>query len=215
MAFHTTRATATTPSFGAELLSLPASPAESYRRLLAERHVLPVLFFSAVSGIYVAYVIAERMHLGDTLGFGPTVMCVVIVGAGLGLLALAFTVWVLSWSTRAAGGDADMEVLSGVFGYATWPFLPLLMLIVPIEFAAYGTRLFSANRPDPPTLVPIVTTALEAATILLWLYLMVRGEAVAAAITEKQAVRTLAMTFVRIAAIAILFVLISIASFMI
>jgi len=161
---------------------------------------MPVLFFSAVSGIYVAYVIAERIHLGDTLGFGPTAMCVVVVGAGLGLLALAFTVWVLSWSTRAAGGDADMEVLSGVFGYATWPFLPLLLLIVPIEFAAYGTQLFSSNRPDPPPFVPIVTTALEAATILLWLYLMGQIFVIGAEIAALRAGRCRAVALKQTAA---------------
>lgn len=202
-------------SLAAELVSLVAAPAETYPRLLEQRHMTAVLSFAAISGIYVAYVLFRRLNLGDALGFWPAAVGLVFVGAGLGLLALAFMSWVLSWSTRAAGGVADMEKLSGVFGYATWPFLLLLCVLVPLELGAYGTALFSAARPSAPTLVPIVATTLEALTILLWLYLMVRGEAVAAAMSEIQAAKTLGLTFIRMAAIAVLFVLISFVSFMI
>jgi hypothetical protein len=203
------------PSLAAELLSLSRSPAKTYPRVLAEHHVTHILFFSAVSGVYVAYVLAERLRMGDHLGFVPTLIGVVFAGAGLGLLALSFTVWVLSWSTRMAGGSAELEVLGSVFGHATWPFLPLLCIIVPVEIAAYGTALFSASRPAVTPLVPVLTTTLEAATILFWLYLMVRGEAVAAEVTEMRAARTIGLTFLRMAAIAILLVVILFVSFLI
>jgi hypothetical protein len=206
--------TAAQPLF-TELVSLSRSPVQTYPRLLAEHHVGHILFFSATSGVYVAYVIAERLRLGDFLGFGPTALGVALAGAGLGLLALAFIVSVLAWSTRAAGGVADLEMLGGVFGHATWPFLPLLLVLVPVELAAYGGTLFSAARPEVTALVPIVTTALEAATILFWLYLMVEGEAVAAHVSEVRAALTVGLTFVRMTAIALLFVVILFVSFLI
>jgi hypothetical protein len=198
-----------------ELIALSRSPVETFPRLLAEHHVGHILFFSATSGIYVAYVLAERLHLGDSFDVAPTVAAVVIGGAGLGLLALSFTVAVLAWSTRAAGGAADLEMLAGVFGHATWAFVPLLAVIVPIELAAYGTALFSTTRPATTPLVPIVTTALEAATILYWLFLMVEGEAVAARFSAARAARTLGLTLVRMAAIGILFLVIMVVSFLI
>ena len=203
------------PPLASELISLSRSPTQTYPRLLAEHHVGHILFFSAVSGVYVAYVLAERLHLGDFLGLVPTAIGVLFAGAGLGLLALSFFVSVLSWSTRMAGGAADLEMLGSVFGHATWPFLPLLFVLVPIELAAYGSALFSAERPDVAAFIPIVTTALEAATILFWLYLMIEGEAVAAHLSEIRAARAIGWTFVRMAAIAVLFVVIAFVSFLI
>jgi hypothetical protein len=212
---HTTVSGAETHSLVPELLAVVRSPEHDYPILIQRHRVGEVLFFPAVSGVYVAYAAAERLHLGDSLGFWATFLGVLGVGAGLGLLALAFTVTVLSVSSRAAGGTANQDELSGVFGYATWPFVPLLMVLVPLELWAYGGAIFSANRPPTSALIPIVTTGLETLAILLWLYLMVRGTAVEAHLSNGVAARTLGLAFARGAMILVLLLIIAFVSFMI
>jgi hypothetical protein len=212
---HSTVRGAEAPSLVPELLAVLRTPARDYPILISRARTREVLFFPAVSGVYVAYVAAERLHLGDALGFGATAVGVVLTGAGLGLLALAFTVYVLHWSARAADAPATMDVLSGVFGYATWPFLPLLLVLVPLELWAYGASLFSSVRPVAPAVVPVLATVVEASAIVAWLYLMLRGTAVETHVSNADAARTLVATLVRMAMILVLFVLIAFASFMI
>ncbi|MGH7504626.1 MAG: hypothetical protein ACRELX_03205 [Longimicrobiales bacterium] len=202
-------------SLAAELLALVTDPANTYPHLLERGRTFEVLFFSAVSGVYVAYVAAERLHLGDRLGFVMTALGAVALGAALGLLALAFISSVLAWSTNRAGGTAGLEEVSGVFGYATWPFLPLLAIVVPLEMIAYGPEVFSAARPAAAWPVSAIVTALEFATILLWLYLVLRGEAVSAHLSNAQAAKTMGKTVIRMAAIAVLFAIVSLVSFLI
>jgi len=203
------------PSLAAELLALVSHPTETYPHLLARGRTFEVLFFSAVSGVYVAYVAAERFRLGDRFGFAPTAAGALAIGVGLGLLALSLVASVLAWSSNRAGGTATLDEVSGVFGYATWPFLPLLAIVVPLELAFYGAEVFSATRPTPPAWLPVFVTVLEASAILLWLYLILRGEAVSAHLSNVAAARTLALTAVRVAAILVLFVIIMFVSFMI
>jgi hypothetical protein len=211
----TTAQTRAAPSLAAELLALVSHPTSTYPHLLARGRTFEVLFFSAVSGVYVAYVAAERFHLGDRFGFGMTAIGTVAIGLGLGLVALSLIASVLAWSSARAGGTANLDEVSGVFGYATWPFLPLLAIVVPLELAFYGRDVFSAARPAAPVWVPAVVTALEASAILLWLYLVLRGEAVSAHLSNAAAARTLALTAVRVAAILVLFVIVMFVSFMI
>lgn len=203
------------PSLAAELLALVSHPTETYPHLLARGRTFEVLFFSAVSGVYVAYVAAERFHLGDRFGFAPTAIGAGAIGVGLGLLALSLVASVLAWSSNRAGGTATLDEVSGVFGYATWPFLPLLAIVVPLELAFYGQDVFSAARPAAPAWLPALVTAFEATAILLWLYLVLRGEAISGHLSNMAAARTLALTAVRVAAILVLFAVVMFVSFMI
>ena len=211
----TTTHPGTSPSLAAELLALVSHPEETYAHLLARGRTFEVLFFSAVSGVYVAYVAAERFHLGDRFGFAPSMIGAVAIGLGLGLLALSLVASVLAWSSNRAGGTAKLDEVSGVFGYATWPFLPLLAVVVPLELAFYGSEVFSAGRPAPPSWLPVLVTVLEGSAIMLWLYLVLRGEAVSAHLSNAAAARTLALTAIRVAAILVLFVIVMFVSFMI
>ncbi len=196
------------------LLSLLRDARGNFPALLERRHALEVMVLSALSGVYVAYVGAERLHLGDALGFGTTAILLVVCGAGLGLLALSFTDVVLTSSSRAMGGAADRDLFASVFGYATWPFLPLLIVLVPLELFAYGDALFSATRPAAG-FVPILATALEVTAIGLWLYLMVEGTSVAGRLSEVRAAETVGLMFVRMFVIGVLAVLIVLISFLI
>jgi hypothetical protein len=203
------------PPLAAELLTMVTNPSGTFPLLLARNRTFEVLFFPAVSGVYVAYAAAEKFHLGDYFGFAMTAAGVLMLGLALGLLALAFIAYVLAWSTDRAGGTADIDDLGAVFGYATWPFLPLLMIIVPIELTLYGTDLFSASRAPGPGFIPELVTVLELTTIAVWLFLVLRGEAVTAHLSNAEAARTLGLTIVRLAAIGLLLAIVMFVSFMI
>jgi hypothetical protein len=202
-------------SLAADLFTLVAHPRSAFPDLLQRRRPMEIMAFSAISGVYVAYLAAERLHLGDSVGFGPALVFVLVCGPGLGLLALAFTDVVLTATASAAGTPADREVLAGVFGYATAPFLPLLVLLATIETTAYGSALFSAHRPYVSPVIPAITTALEILAIGAWLALMVEGTAAAVHVSEGRAARAVGLTFVRMLMILVLLALISIVSFMI
>jgi hypothetical protein len=197
------------------LIALFRDPRATFPALLARRHPLEVMALSAVSGVYVAYVGAERLHIGDALGFSTTLLLCVFCGAGLGLLALSFVDVVLTASSRAMGGGADRELFASVFGYATLPFVPLLLFLMPLEMGAYGDALFSSVRPDAPGMVPLLATGMEALAIGFWLYLMVEGTSVAGELSEVRAAETVGLMFVRMAVIAVLAIMISLVSFLI
>ncbi|MFW6079619.1 MAG: YIP1 family protein [Gemmatimonadota bacterium] len=201
------------PSLLSDLIELVRRPERVYPRLFARGRAASVLAFSAVSGIYVAYAIAGWLDLGDAIGFWPTVLLILPAGTLLGFLALYFAGGLLSWSAEALRGrEETTERMYAVFGYATWPFLPLLLIIVPIEFALYGTFLFSEVQPPAPAAAVWAVRLLEVATIGLWLYLMIKGTAAAARESDVEAAETVALTLVEIAVIGILFFLILLVS---
>lgn len=199
----------------AELVALLRDPVRVYPRLYERHNLAAILVFSAISGIYVAYAGAERLHLGDRVGFFATAIGVVLVGAALGIIALYFAGGLLSWSAETMRGETETERMLAVFGYATWPFLPLLLILAPLEFAFYGTALFSDLRPEPPGFLPPLVTILELTTIGLWLRLMVRGTQWAAALSGVRAAETVALSALEIGVIGILLLVILFVSFMI
>ena len=196
-----------------ELLELVRNPSEVYPRLFKRGRAPTVLFFSAVSGVYFAYVLAQWLEAGHSIGFGLTAVGIIPLGVFLGFLALYFAGGLLSWSAEAVrGAEETQDEMYAVFGYATWPFLPLLLIIVPIEFALYGTALFDEVRPPAPDALVWLVRVLEIGTIGLWLYLMVKGTAVAARESDVEAAETVALTLAEVAVIGILFVLILLVS---
>jgi len=203
------------PSLTSEILGEIASPAEAYPLLLERGRNIEVLLFSGISGIYVAFAAAERLHLADRLTLGGTVAGVLLVGFVLGLIALFLAAGILSWSSERFRGTPTQERMYAAFGYSTWPFLPLLVIIVPVQAAVYGSALFSAARPHAPLAAVLVVRGLELATILLWLYLMVRGVGVAARISGRAAAKVVALSVLEMLVIGVLFAVITLVSFLI
>ena len=138
-----------------------------------------------------------------------------LIGAALGIFALYVTGGLMAWSAERLRGDSDAEHMWSVFGYATWPFLPLLCVLLPLEVAAYGGDVFSTARPAAPAFVPVLATLLELGTIILWLVLMVRGTALASSLSNARAAEAIALSFLETIVISVLFLLILAVSFMI
>lgn len=208
----TARSAARPAALPSRLAALVMQPSRVYPELIQRRNATEILFFSAVSGIYVAYVLAQWANLGDAIGFWSTAAGVLVVGSVLGFIALYFAGGLLYWSAEAMRGRPGTDYMYVVFGYATWPFLPLLAVIVPLELVLYGPALFSAARPDAPDVLVWLVRALEIGTIFLWLFLMVKGTAAAAEMTGEKAVETVALSIAEIAVIFVLFALIMLVS---
>ncbi|MBI4409650.1 MAG: hypothetical protein HY561_08085 [Gemmatimonadetes bacterium] len=208
------RFTASSPPLVVDLLELVPHPKALFPVLFrrAEREAAPELFFSALSGIFVAYIGAKWLALGDRVGFAPATVGVLLLGGVLGFLALYFAGGLLSWSADALGGEGDTERMYAVFGYSTWLFLPLLAIVIPTELAFYGSALFSADRPQAPGLVVWGIRGLELATILTWSVLLVKGTGAAAGFMDVKAAETIAISLLELGGIALLILLILLVS---
>jgi hypothetical protein len=206
-------------SLPGDLVGLAREPARAFPRLFTRperRGALGLLGFPAVSGVFVAYVIAKGVGLGDHIGFAAASAAVVAAGAVLGIVALWFAGTLPSWYAQSSGAreDPSIDRMYLVFSYATWPFLPLLLVLVTAEVLLYGDLLFSRQRPAAPAAVVWLLRGLQLATILLWLGIMVKGTAVARRESDRRAAGELLRWGLELVAIGVLFVLILIVSLM-
>lgn len=201
-------------SLGADLVGLIVHPRESFAHLLDRGKSVEGMVFAAISGIYVAFSAAQRLHVGDRFGFTATAIGVLIVGFAMGLTAYIVAGGLLTLSAEALRGHPQTDRMYAVFGYATWPFTPLLVVLVPALYVAYGTALFSAARPSAGPL-GVVVDVLEIAAILLWLYMMVMGISTAAELTRGTAAKALALTALEAVVLGVLLVVIVFVSFLI
>lgn len=198
-----------------QLVALVREPLRAFPTVFEQRSALTLLGFPAVSGVYVAYVLAAGLGLGDRFGVAAVAAGVVAGGAALGMIALWFAGSVTSWSVRDADDvDEDEQRMFLVFSYATWPFLPLLAIVVPAELLLYGDRIFSATRPAAAAAAVWGLRALELGAILLWLVMMLKGTALVRHESERSAARELARWGTELFGIGVLFALIMIASMM-
>lgn len=188
-----------------QLVELLVHPRHALPRLQARPSTFDIAAFPAISGIFVAYTVAKGLVLGDSFGFVFTALLVIAGGSLLGLIALWFAGSLTHWSAPLADEDeteaANMFVL---FAEATWPFLPLLLIVVPLDLYYHGTDVFSASRTATPATVVWLTRALIFTAIGLWLVMLVRGTAVTRHETEGSAARELMRWATELLAIAVL-----------
>jgi hypothetical protein len=198
-----------------QLVGLVREPLRAFPAVFEQRSALALLGFPAVSGIYVAYVLAAGLGLGDRFGAAAVAAGVAAGGAALGVIALWFAGSVTSWHDPESDDvDEDSQRMFLVFSYATWPFLPLLAVVVPAELLLYGDQLFSATRSAAPAAAVWGLRALELTAILLWLAMMLKGTALVRHESEGNAARELARWGGELVAIGVLFALILLASMM-
>jgi hypothetical protein len=214
-------ARSTAPSHGwrrthpAQLLELLVHPQRALPRLQSFESTAGLIGFPAVSGVFVAYTLAKGLALGDRIGFAATALMVVAGGALLGVIALWFAGSLPHWSAQL--DDAEQEetnTLFVLFSEATWPFLPLLLIVAPLDLYYQGTSVFSATHDPTPSTVAWLERILVLMAIALWLIMMVRGTAVARHETEARAARELVRWGAELIAIAVLFTLILAVSLM-
>ncbi|HEX6133552.1 MAG TPA: hypothetical protein VFZ24_06300 [Longimicrobiales bacterium] len=209
MTTRSSPAAAPSPRF-AELLFEPQRAVPRFR---SRPSALRLIGFPAVSGIFVAYTVARGLAFGDAYGFAFAAGVVVLGGAVLGVIALWFAGSLPNWSVplddEAEAETAKMFVL---FSEATWPFLPLLFIVVPLDLYFHGTNALSASRGAVPGAVVWLDRVLVLGAIALWLVMLVRGTAVARRESEARAARELLRWGAELLAIAVLLGLILAAS---
>lgn len=190
-------------------------PDRGVPRLFEEQGTLSLIGFPAFSGMFVAYLLARGLGLGDRIGFWPVVIGVVVGGAVLGLIALWFAGSLPGWSAFSSEAqDVETGHMFAIFSEATWPFAPALLFLATLEFAFYGTAAFSAERGDVPTAVFWLSHGVVLLAIALWLFMMVRATAVARHESNGRAAGELGRWGVELLAIGVLFALILMASVM-
>jgi hypothetical protein len=198
-----------------QLVALVREPLRAFPAVFEQRNALALLGFPAISGVYVAYVLAAGLGLGDRFGVAAAAAGVAAGGAALGMIALWFAASLTSWSVpESEAADEDVQRMFQVFSYATWPFLPLLAILVPAELLLYGNQIFSNTRPAAPVGVVWGLHALELGAILLWLAMMLKGTALVRHESEGSAARELVRWGAELFAIGVLFALIVLASVM-
>jgi hypothetical protein len=198
-----------------ELVALIREPLRAFPAVFERRSALALLGFPAMSGVYVAYVLAAGIGLGDRFGVAAVAAGVATGGAALGMIALWFAGSITSWSVPDSDDvDEDYEHMFLVFSYATWPFLPLLAIIVPAEVLLYGDSIFSLTRRAAPAAAQWGLRAVELTAILLWLVMMLKGTALVRHESARTAARELVRWGAELFAIAVLFALIMMASMM-
>jgi hypothetical protein len=202
-------------TYPAQLLQLLIRPARALPQLQSRQSGFGLIGFPAVSGILVAYMVARGLSIGDRFGFPATAAFVVLGGAVLGMIALWFAGSLTHWSEMASDAEEDDSARMFVlFSEATWPFLPVLLIVVPLDLYYHGTTLFSATRDAAPAGVVWLSRVLILTAIGLWLTMMVRGTAVARHESEGRAARELLRWGAELLGIAVLFGLILAASLM-
>ncbi|HEX6308319.1 MAG TPA: hypothetical protein VFZ69_09045 [Longimicrobiales bacterium] len=198
-----------TPRF----IELLVEPERALPRLESRPTTLSLIGFPAVSGIFVAYTVAKGLALGDAYGFPFVAAVVVLGGAVLGVIALWFAGSMPNWSVPLDdAAEAETAKMFVLFSEATWPFLPLLLILVPLDLYYHGTAVFSAVRGTPPAAVVWLDRGLVLGAIALWLIMVVRGTAVARHESESRAAREVLRWGAELLAIAVLFGLILAAS---
>jgi hypothetical protein len=187
------------------LLDLTSDPAETFPALLTREGALRLLAFPAASGVFVAYTAAKALALGDRFGFAPTLAVVLVLGTAAGIGALFFMGELagrhIARFWREGGERARMYV---VFSYATWPFLPLLLLAGTIDVVFRGTLVFSAASPPLPVDFLWAVRVLIAAAVVIWGVLMIGGTAVVRRASEPAAARDVGAWVLRLAGVVLL-----------
>ena len=198
-----------------ELLALLRTPGRAFPALFERNSPLALVAFPAVSGIYVAYAVASGIGAANRFGLVAAALAVLVGGATLGMVALWFAGTLPNWTDPgSAENDEDAMRMFYVFSYATWPFLPLLAIVIPVEVWLYGASILSPQRPPAPAAIVWGVRVLELSAITLWLVMMLKGTAIVRHESDRLAARELVRWGSELLVIGVLFALIVMASVM-
>ena len=148
--------------FFATLWELVESPNKAFHRIIRAEHKNYVLFLMFFLGIAAAFTLLWARHAGNEF---DNLLYIVLLGFVLGLgmtypvgLALVF---VLHWFMKLLGGRGVLKNTYAVLGWSLMPIMLSVVIVLPIELAAIGLRLFSTN-PSPMEIKPVVFIVLFA-----------------------------------------------------
>ncbi len=142
--------------FFSTMWQLVESPKTAFHRIIVAEHKNYVLFQMLFLGIAASFTLLWARHAGnefDNLIY--LLLLGVVIGVGIALPVggmIALTVHVL---LKLFGGRGLLKNTYAVFGWSLTPIMLSVSIVLPIELASIGLRLFSTN-PSPMDVKPVV-----------------------------------------------------------
>ncbi len=142
--------------FFSTLWQLVESPKEAFHKIIIAEHKNYVLFLMTFLGIAVSFMLLWARHAGnefDNLIYLLLLGCV--LGAGIALPVGGLMAVTAHLLLKLFGGRGVMKNTYAVFGWSLTPIMLSVSIVLPIELASIGLRLFSTN-PSPMDVKPVV-----------------------------------------------------------
>ena len=156
--------------FFSTLWQLVESPKEAFQKIIKAEHKNYVLFLMMFLGIGISFTLLWARHAGNE--FDNLIYLLLlgyVLGAGIALPVGGMMAVMVHLLLKLLGGKGAMKNTYAVFGWSLTPIMLSVLIILPIEFASIGLRLFSTN-PSPMEIKPVVYGVLMFLDIfaLLW-----------------------------------------------
>jgi hypothetical protein len=149
---------------------LVETPHDAFVRIVRAEHKNYVLLLMFFFGIALAFSLLWVRHAGNEF---DNLIFLILLGCVLGLAiayptAMSLAV-LLHGAAKVLGGKGRVRNTYAVFGWSLMPIMATVCVVLPIEFASIGLRLFSTN-PSPWEVKPVVYTVLLSfdALAILW-----------------------------------------------
>ncbi len=160
------------------LWGLLESPQRTMKRIVLARHKNYTLLLSALFGIGLVLDVAWYKSLADRFGDLMTLVgTALIAGPIVGIASVIVLSFLLQQATKLFGGRATLRSLFAATAYALFPFVAVLVFLVPLEIAIFGMDFFGAN-PPPMLIKPVEYAALlimKAIAAMYALFLLVEA----------------------------------------
>ena len=132
------------------------SPREALTKIIRAEHKNYVLVLMFFLGMALAFSLLWMRHAGNEF---DNLIYLILLGCVLGVV-IAFPtgmglVFVLHQTLRLFGGKGSIRSTYAVFGWSLMPIMTTVCVVLPIELASVGLRLFSTN-PSPWDVKPVV-----------------------------------------------------------
>jgi hypothetical protein len=162
----------------ATLWGLLEAPQRTMKRIALARHKNYTLVLSALFGVGLVLDIAWYKRLAEQ--FGSLIALVgtaVLAGPPAGLVTVLVVSLLLQRLTRLFGGHATLRNLYATTAFALFPFVAVLVFVVPLEIGIFGLDFFGTN-PPPMVIKPVeysILLALKAIAALYAVFLLIEG----------------------------------------
>lgn len=142
--------------FFATMWRLVESPTEAFYKITIAEHKNYVLLLMMFLGIGTSFGLLWARHAGNEFNnLLYLILLGFVIGLGIALpIGLLLTVTV-HWLLRLFGGKGTLKNTYGVLGWSLMPIMLSVCIVLPIELASIGLRLFSTN-PSPMEVKPLV-----------------------------------------------------------
>lgn len=139
---------------------LVESPKEALTKIVRAEHKNYVLLLMFFLGVALAFSLLWVRHAGNEF---DNLIYLILLGCVLGAI-IAFPsgmtfVFVLHQVVRLFGGKGSIRNTYAVFGWSLMPIMATVCIVLPIELASVGLRLFSTD-PSPWVVKPVVYSVL-------------------------------------------------------